>query len=290
MTPIREMTPIRGHILAVSIATLSTLLIVGGCTIDLLEKNNEKPSVIFTCSTYFAKHNKFDQFVKAMDSIQEADRSLIDNWVVINEFDSDYDKNNAKLHAQTIKKRYPFIHYIQKGANDRGQARTLNMILSRIGTFDYWIHWEESWIATDLFVAKCLDVMNRVDASLSQLQLTFPDWRDVAPERIIPRDGFKIILLDIKYSSVDHDAAKMYEMWSQHGLGTIWPLYSLRPSVNRVAHVQRLRGFDEDPNLWPVKFEYEYGVRWIDAGCSKGIVEPSIALRQEGHVSTYASS
>ena len=285
------MTPIRAYILAVSVIVLSILVvyILGGSSINLLEHLDEKKqSVIFTCSTFFEKKDKFDQFIKAMDSIQDADRALIDNFVVINEYGPDYDDNDAKNHAQAIKTRYPFIHYIQKGANDRGQARTLNMILSRIGTFDYWIHWEESWIAKDIFVAKCLDVMNRGDTSLSQLQLTFPDWRDVAPERIIPRDGFMIILLDKMYASLDHGVDKIYEIWSQHSLDIIWPLYSLRPSINRVAHVQRLHGFDEDPDLWPIKFEYEFGVRWIDVGCSKGIIEPSVVFRQDGHVSTYS--
>ena len=51
----------------------------------------------------------------------------------------------------------------------------------------------------------------------------------------------------------------------------------LRPSVNRVSTVERVGRFDEDPDLWPIRFEYEYGVRWVSAGGVKAVLEPSVA-------------
>jgi hypothetical protein len=67
-----------------------------------------------------------------------------------------------------------------------------------------------------------------------------------------------------------------------------WPLYSLLPSANRVAHNWHGE-FSTDPNLWPFKFEWDYGRRWLLAGNTKAVLPDGPVIRDNNnHKSTYA--
>jgi hypothetical protein len=225
-----------------------------------------------------SKDNKYDQFCKAIDSI--ADKKLITNFVVINEYDANANIDYGKL----IRARYPYIKFIQKSASQQGQARTLNMFLKMIDKYVFWIHWEESWIAIAPFIQKSKLILDN-DTLITQLQLTY-DWQDVG-DRLQQKDGYQIVNLDKEYFNIQHDVYRYDELVEQYGIGTIWPIYSLRPSFNRVSRYKNIPAFNEDPELWPVRFEYEYGMKWVDAGSVKAIIQPTVAIRQENHVSTY---
>jgi len=253
-----------------------------------------KPSIIFTCSTFFGKPNKLNQFLNAMNSIQQADIMLIDKFVVINEFDSDTRVSEANF-SKIVNDAFPFVEFIQKEEVDSGQARTMNTILKKIKGYDFWIHWEESWIVTNnsfhdrdgLFVQKAIDVMKR-EPSLSQLQFT-PDWSDIESTRILHKEGYALISPHPTYTTLENNVENYDKLQREYGMAVMWPLYSLRPSMNRVSFLETESpgSFQEEADLWPVKFEYDYGVRWLAAGAVKGIIEPPIAERQEGHKSTY---
>jgi hypothetical protein len=70
-------------------------------------------------------------------------------------------------------------------------------------------------------------------------------------------------------------------------MAVAWPLFSLRPSINRVAFGERVGPFNEDPRLWPARFEWDYATRWFNAGATKAVMVPHAAHRQPNHVSTY---
>jgi hypothetical protein len=123
-------------------------------------------------------------------------------------------------------------------------------------------------------------------SDITQLQLT-ADWRDIGDDRLLKGDGYLELLLDSKYKDVPHDAYRYDVLERTYGLGTIWPLYSLRPSVNNVSHYLHIAPFVEDDELWPVRFEYEYGLRLIEAGAKKALLDPPVCFRQPNHVSTY---
>jgi hypothetical protein len=242
--------------------------------------NRPKKNIIFTCSTYFAKPKKLEQFITALNSIPE--KHLIDKFVVVNE----YDPNDKTDYTKILHNKFPFVEFIQKHKNDAGQARTLNIILEKIKPYKFWIHWEESWKATRPFITESLQIMNR-DITLTQLQLTH-DWKDIDPERIKVKQGYSIITLHPMFNKLDHDPMFYDELVRIHGIDVVWPLYSLRPSFNRIDHYKHIAKFPEDPSLWPVRFEYEYGLRWIRAGSVKAVIDPHAAIRQKNHKSTYA--
>ncbi len=147
-----------------------------------------------------------------------------------------------------VKKRYPWIEFVQKNETQRGQAYTMNMLLQRVPAFTFWIHWEETWEARSPFLLEGLAVMES-KPTLTQLQLTFyrgnVSWLDVAPERIT--------CLSAPYP---HCMIKMDEDFDAHApydkrRFTIekWPLYSLLPSINRSSFYKNVGPFSEDPSM-----------------------------------------
>ena len=226
------------------------------CIIRRYCKKNE---IILTISTFLSKPNKIEQCTNALTSLREngiLDR--VDKVILINEYE---------IPEPVWKKMimtFPQVEFIQKGPYDKGQARTLNIILEKIKPYAFWIHWEESWLCERPFITEAIRIM-RGSPDISQLQIT-QDWGDIPPERIINRGEHNIIL---------------------EGGADDWPLFSLRPSINRVRHYRDMEPFIEDVKFWPIRFEREFGTRWIAAGCVKAVLTREAATRQLGHVSTY---
>ena len=75
-----------------------------------------------------------------------------------------------------------------------------------------------------------------------------------------------------------------------------WPLFTLKPSINALDHYLTQPGgaglrFDEAPDMWPLKSEFEFGKQLVNgAGFSKGVIEPPACVRHAKYTSTYTSS
>jgi hypothetical protein len=65
-----------------------------------------------------------------------------------------------------------------------------------------------------------------------------------------------------------------------------WPLYSIRPSINRVSDFT-FGKFSENPKFWPLKFEIEFGNRWMKQNNIKAIFVEGPVTRKKTHVSSY---
>jgi hypothetical protein len=210
-------------------------------------------------------------FIKTMDSlIAHNDMNIFNKCVVINEYSPD-----ASRLINEIIKKYPFIEFIQKDKNNIGQARSLNIIIDIIkaNNYKYWVHWEESWVCTRQFINKAIDIME--NSKITQLQFT-PDWQD---------HKHKIILPDYHILLYDYDINETEKILSSDK----WPLYSLRPSINRANFYADMPSFLEYPSLWPVIFERLYGNEWIKKGAIKGIIIPSVCQRTtDNYSSTYS--
>lgn len=248
-------------------------------------------ALILTCSAYLTKPGKLAELMTAVDSLisshAPSELGLVREFIVINEYAP---KVNEHFRA-SIESLHPMIEFIQKDVHSRGQARTLNMILERIRGYEYWIHWEESWKCTRRFFGEALDVMQNTE--LTQLQVT-PDWFDVEPRRIVPSittagTHYARILPHPKTAQLLNGATiNEYDMLLRlFGMPVVWPLFSLRPAIHRASFCRNVGIFNEDPQHWPVRFEWHYAVRWFARGATKAVLVPHAAQRQANHVSTY---
>lgn len=244
---------------------------------------------ILTSTTYFdfEKENHWHTFCEGVDSIlrthSPAEVAQIDKWLVVNEWSA---APKADW-AVTIQGRYPFIEFVQKMEADKGQARSLNMILERIRPYEFWIHWEESWFSARAWLGRAMKVMRNTD--IDQLQLTTTDgavdWK-AQPRNVCAPDHCIVHLDGITMGP--YISRSPYDI-GRDGHIEYWPAYSLRPSINRTALYGRVGAFSEDPVLWPGRFEWDYGVRWYCARGVKGILPDGPVTRSLQHVSTYAA-
>lgn len=142
------------------------------------------------------------------------------------------------------------------------------MIRSMIasGGYEFQLQWEESWVMRD-GVRLHNAMLEKMDAEGID-QLSFTGGSGVGDTAAV-----KVLLPEVKYEP----------LWS----GGPWPLFSLRPGLNRASALETAGEFDESARLWPIQFEYVYGLRWVACGLHKGEFVHPIAIRQEGHISTY---
>jgi hypothetical protein len=159
--------------------------------------------------------------------------------------------------------------------------------------FEFWLHWEESWVATKPFLKVCDEAMS---IGIDQLQLTEDNWEDDYDYSIVLPNNKRKIFVQTKhlpYKGFAHckriKEFYQHELCRDHG-NEDWPLWSLRPGMDRVSKVLAVGLFNTDPKFWPVDFELEWAWNWVmqPGGVTKaGIL---CAKRQEGHKSFSETS
>jgi len=244
-------------------------------------------NILFSMTTVIERPDKREQVIKALRSIHKYEPKLqkYAKIVIINEY------NPEGIKADFLKEEFPWINIvINKTFKDKGQAGSLNLIIKMLGTinkpkFDYWLHWEESWVATRPFLGVCYEAMS---IGIDQLQLTEDMWEDDYYYYVnLPKSRRKIYIqrkyLPYKmYSHCKRIVKKQHEKCRDLG---DWPLWSLRPSMDRVSKILNVGLFNTDPKFWPVDFELEFAYNWTMQ--SGGVTKAGILCtkRQKGHKS-----
>lgn len=237
------------------------------------EPYNDPSSCIITITTFMGFEDRARSIGKVLDPLVRSGQEI----VVVNEWDENCDR-----HVDFMRANYPSIKFIQKTRQDKGQARSLNLLIRDYllhSDKKYWVHWEDTWTCTRPLFPEVVRLMD-ANPHVSQLQLT-NDWKKM-PYQTRTKDI--TILKPLHY----HEKT-IYEV-EQIEVGT-WPLFSLRPSINRLSFFQR-HGRDfyflEDPNLWPLRFEWEFGRIFLRNKGVKAVANKPFAQRIDNHKSTYS--
>jgi hypothetical protein len=245
--------------------------------------------IIFTVTTFldFNKEDKWLALCNGIDSILKHHPgidSFIDFYII-----NEYSPNPKEDWAQKIKEKYSFINFVQKNKELKGQGESLNLILDLIKTYTYWIHWEEAWYCERPFIFEAIQIMD--NTKISQLQFTkelnHTHWEDKVDMKYchrMPNDNnYCIIYYNIDdYPKIDLKKKFSHEDW----MSVKWPLYSIRPSINRVKDYN-FGKFLIKPEYWPLKFEIDFGERWMRNKNTKAIFLEGSVTRKPTHVSTY---
>jgi len=258
----------------------------------LLTKNSKiikNKKIIFTVTTFFdfKKEDKWAAFCNGMDSIFKfhPDIEAFMDFYIINEYDS----KPLQDWGEKVRERYPFMNLIQKPKELKGQGKSLNLILDMIETYTYWIHWEEAWFATRSFLFQAIEIMN--NSQISQLQFTQEHNVTHWQEKIVVNDCYlvpnNLPYCIINYNIEDYPLPDLHrEFTHDDWMNVKWPLYSIRPSINRVSDYT-FGKFSENPSFWPLKFEMEFGNRWMRRNNIKAIFAEGPVTRKSTHVSSY---
>lgn len=240
------------------------------------EEHYSSSSCIITMTTYMGFEDRFHHIDKIIKPLVATGQQI----VVINEWDV-----NHQFYIDFMRNHHPEIVFIQKSKEDSGQARSLNILIRDYllhSEKKYWIHWEDTWVVTRPLLPDLVHFMEK-HPHVSQLQAT-DDWKKMPLQQMIDLEDITILLPQ------HHHDKNIYEMMDTISLET-WPLFSLRPSINRLSFFQRHANdfyFLEHPYLWPLRFEWEFGRVFLRNKGVKAITKKSYAQRIKGHKSTYA--
>ena len=105
--------------------------------------NKKYKKIIFTITTFFDFNiDNWLLFCNSIDNILHFHSGICAflDFYVINEFSDNHKQDWKKI----INQKYPFIHFIQKTEEFKGQSDSLNLILSIIKSYTYWIYWNIS--------------------------------------------------------------------------------------------------------------------------------------------------
>ena len=207
-----------------------------------LRKNPKLPLVTLTMTTC----KRLSLFIQTIDSFLYhcTDHSLIYHWLCIDDGSSEEDR-------EIMRQKYPFFEYIWKDDTEKGHARSINILSSKICT-PLVFHLEDDWLFEKSypFVSECLRVLTH-DSANGQCLLN-KNYAETGPI-----EG-GIVIMDGSLGYLVHD----YHPTEWKNPVSYWPHFSLRPGVWKRDILQTGK-FDESPH---VHFEREYAYRYIANG------------------------
>ena len=219
-----------------------------------------------------------DLFCESIDTFRAncLDQDLIDKYICID--DGTSDEWRATLAA-----RYPDIHFINKTVDQRGHAKSLNMIQPLLTT-KYIVRLEDDWkfIVPGHFVRDACAILDE-NADLGQVMFN-KNYQQRATDNLLggaaatTSSGLEYFRHEYLPDPADHPA------WhAKHGYGPsvllTWPHFSLQPSVTRVAALLDTGLFGEDSSY----FEYQFAHRYADRGWRTAFL-PSVVCEHTGRL------
>ncbi|VUD50988.1 hypothetical protein TDB9533_01331 [Thalassocella blandensis] len=248
-------------------------------------------------STSFIRHDfSVDNLLENLHTVlaKNADeKTRVDRIVVVNEYSVNNIRNEVALKNKVENALEECIFY-QKKFEEYGQENSLNILKQHIDPFQFQVHWEEGWKCTAAFLDDAIDYMET--SSVSQLGLTNDYIED--KDRLGDIENFRRISVqhlkqlpefeDINLSEfLDESRWNVLLSRLQRFRGNLWPLYSLRPCVNRVSFTQNLPAFNTHEKLWPVLFELLYAFSWVNEGGSRACLIPHVSEYSDNYKSTW---
>lgn len=176
------------------------------------------------------------------------------------------DDNSSPADRQRMQQRYPFFDFIFKEEQDKGHARSMNLLREEVLT-PYWLHLEDDWeflVSTD-YVGRSIDIL-QAEPGVAQVVFNRNNAETLSERGLVggwqkkhPLTGRRHVL-HVQVLPEQREA-----FFAQHPPGTAsnawWPHFSLRPSLMDARQVLNLGPFSEGD----VRFEQEFAERFVSS-------------------------
>jgi mannosyltransferase OCH1-like enzyme len=255
----------------------------------------QRNNILFSCTTYLKSETHFEILQISLDTFihyNSTDLSLINEFLIIME----YTEGNA-IYKEKLEKKYPLFTFINKDESQKGQAKSLNIILDRLINYTYWLHWEDSWYSTGPVLRKTYDTIdNTIDnTNINHIQLTKKEHLYDMP--IVNNDHIECKIVDdykiLKANNYLLNLWKNWEIndidWSVWKKNGWWPFFSLTPSMNKVSVILKVGYFSTDEDKWPFHFEFEWALKWIRLNNIVLGIPKEINVIRDTHTPTYTT-
>jgi hypothetical protein len=214
--------------------------------------------VILTATTC----KRLGPFLKSMRTVLSMCRDVhvIDKFLIV-------DDNSSEEDRAAMKTAFPFFDFILKGPEQKGHAKSMNIILDACKGYDYAFHNEDDWDFRQQYSLGDAIVLLR-EHGMAQVTLKWHDYCTAT------REEFKGISYRAHYHSLhDPNVPWFFRKWRDAFLtqeeyeenrkisgGCWWPTFSLYPSVWNMRSIEETgERFDEDMD--PTYFEYAISFR-----------------------------
>lgn len=182
------------------------------------------------------------------------DLSLIGKWICV-------DDNSTEDDRKSMRELYPFFTFVNKHENDKGHARSMNIILRNVDT-PYLFHMEDDWkfFIEDNYLTKCLDIINsKTDYSQCLINR---NYTELPIDRVFG-GIFNTTCFGNRFFEHEHcptpESVHAFELkYGKVPHCNYWPGYSLRPSLLRVSSLKTIGSYNENV----AHFEMEYAHRY----------------------------
>jgi len=213
-----------------------------------------KNSITITTTTC----KRLDLFIQTVNSFLECCLDIGDylyEWIVIDDNSSDDDR-------KIMKKYYPFINFIYKTPDQKGHARSMNMLIDVIKT-PYVVNLEDDWrfFTKDNYLTKCLDVLNENDKYGQCLfNRSFGEdlgsvSRIVGGYRRYTKNGLRYYIHEYLIgNALQQTISKLNG--KTHCI--YWPHYSLRVGITRTSVFKKLGYYNEKAGHFEQDYAYRY--------------------------------
>ncbi len=224
---------------------------------------------------------RLDLFMKTMDSFLAncLDHNLICKYICV-------DDNSSEGDRATMKKAYPFIDFIMKDDSEKGHAKSMQIIASKVKT-PYLLHLEDDWVFFDKrdYISDMIEILED-DPQIGQV-LFNENYAELPTQTIAgghPTHTTKRLKYIIHEHCVTATAKRNFRVKygaKQHC--NYWPHYSLRPGLTATKIYKQLNYKDV------VSFEYEFAQMYVSSGFKTAFL-PGIHCKHIGRLTTEIAS
>lgn len=230
--------------------------------VEIFQKNKDsgvqKDSVTITTTTC----KRLDLFTQTINSFLDCCLDIdkyVYEWIVI-------DDNSSQEDRDFMKTNYPFLTFIYKTPDQKGHARSMNMLLDVIKT-PYVFNLEDDWrfFTKDNYLTKCFDVLNE-NERYGQCLLNRTYGEDLGSVARIGGGYRRYTKNDLRYYIHEYLIGNALQQCTSRLNGKThciyWPHYSLRVGLTRTSVYTTLGKYNEQA----AHFEQDYAYRYVIQG------------------------
>ena len=218
---------------------------------------------------------RLDLFVQTMSSFLNVcvDVDLIDRWICV-------DDNSSAADRAEMQRLFPFFEFVWKGPDEKGHARSMNMIRDRVRT-PFLLHLEDDWhfFAERKYVEPAIEILSEAP-DLGQV-LFNRTYAEVLTDREIPgglvafswEHGHRYRIHE-HYDPASDEYARFHRAHGFRPSNAYWPHYSLRPGVLKSKVLETVGPYDETVG----HFELDFARRYVRAGFRTAFFDGVFAL------------
>lgn len=222
--------------------------------------NKRNPVVTVTITSC----KRLPLFLRTVESFIRCcvDKHLIKEFICIDDNSSDEDRT-------IMMNTFPFFRYIFKGPEDRGHAKSMQMLVKEVKT-PYMLHLEDDWLFFDrVSISDMIEIM-RNEETVKQVAIN-KNYNVIPEKRIIGGDE-RFTAGNLRYFLHEQCTTdqERRDFDKKHGFGpscNYWPHFTLQPSLIDTTIFSEIP-FEQVPH-----FEMAFANKFVEHGFKTAFVQ-----------------